>query len=75
MGDKVVSTFEYLKTSPTRNMPWIKRGMVCEIAGKRGVVTAGDGGYVRVRLDGEKHSRRYHPHWQAVYYEDGTILK
>ena len=57
-------------------MPWIKRGLICEINGKCGVVTAGDGSYVRVRYDGDKHSVRCHPHWQAVYYnDDGTILK
>lgn len=71
-----MNSFEYLRTSPVRNMPWIKRGVRCEMGGKPGVVTAGDGGYIRVRLNGEKRSGRYHPHWQAVYYnEDRSILK
>lgn len=71
-----MNSFEYLRTSVTRQMPWIKRGLVCEIDGKRGTVVAGDGGYVRVRYNGERHSVPCHPHWQAVYYDDnGTIIK
>jgi hypothetical protein len=71
-----MNSFDYLKTSPLRNMPWIKRGMQCDMDGKKGVVTAGDGEYVRVRLDGEKTSGRYHPHWQATYYDEhGNIVK
>lgn len=71
-----MNSFEYLKTSPFRNMPWIKRGMVCEIDGKRGVVTAGAGGYVRIRFDGMKFSKPCHPHYEAVYYDDkGNVVK
>lgn len=71
-----MNSFEYLKTSPMRNMPWIKRGMRVMIYGKPGLVTAGAGGYVRVRFDGEKRSVPCHPHSAAVYYnEDGSVLK
>lgn len=48
----------------------VKRGLrVTAYDGRRGVVTAGDGQYVRVRLDGEKHSFRYHPF--DLEYGDG----
>lgn len=71
-----MNSFEYLKTSPTRNMPWIRKGMRCNMDGRDGTVTVGDGGYVRVRFDGEKHSHPCHPHWMMTYYrEDGSILK
>lgn len=71
-----MNSFDYLRTSPTRNMPWIKRGMTCEIDGKRGVVIGGKGGYVRVRYDGAKYPVVCHPHWRAVYYDDnGQVIK
>lgn len=71
-----MNSFEYLKTSPYRDMPWIKRGMRCNMDGKNGVVTAGAGGSIHVRFDGDNWSHVCHPHWQMTYYnEDGTILK
>jgi hypothetical protein len=71
-----MNSFEYLKTSPTRNMPWIRRGLRCNMDGRWGVVTAGSGGGIRVRFDGEKHSKPCHPHWQMTYYDqNGNIIK
>lgn len=67
-------SFDYLKTY--RGMPWIKRGMVADMNGKRGRVTAGAGGGVNIRFDGEKHSSPCHPHWEMTYYDaEGNIIK
>lgn len=49
----------------------VKRGMrVVTECGKPGVVTCGDGAHVRVRVDGEKRSGRWHP--LALDYLDGV---
>lgn len=34
---------------------------------KFGTITSASGGYLRIRMDGEKHSRRYHPTWCIEY--------
>jgi hypothetical protein len=48
----------------------VKRGQrVTDERGYAGIVTCGDGAHVRVRLDGEKHSGRYHP--LSLDYGDG----
>lgn len=41
-------------------MPWLKIGLPVLAIGKPGTVTSATQ-YVFVRLDGEKHSRPYHP--------------
>jgi hypothetical protein len=57
-------------------MPFVQRGMVVEASGKRGKITAGDGGYIRVRYEGERTSIRRHPQWEMVYFdESGNIIK
>jgi hypothetical protein len=71
-----MNSFDYLKTSPYRNMPWIKRGMRCNMDGKWGTVTAGDGASVRVCFDDKKRTVTCHPHWQMTYYDaNGNIVK
>lgn len=69
-----MQNFDYLKTY--RGMPWIKRGMVVEVSGRRGVVTSGGSlGNVNVRFDGSKRISNCHPHWETVYYdESGNIV-
>ena len=47
-----------------------RRGMRVTVDGKSGVITCGDGQYLRVRLDGEKRSGRWHPTWRVVYHEE-----
>lgn len=42
------------------SMPWLKRGLAVLALGKPGTVTDATH-YVFVRLDGQKHSRPYHP--------------
>lgn len=52
----------------------VKRGMrVRAEDGRAGIVTCGDGAYVRVRLDGDKRSGRYHP--LSLDYLDGIAPK
>lgn len=51
----------------------VKRGMrVTTETGEHGTVTCGDGMHVRVRLDGEKHSGRWHPF--SLDYGDGITI-
>jgi len=45
----------------------VKRGQRVLFEGKPGKVTDLRGGDVLIRLDGEKHSERYHPTWHLVY--------
>lgn len=37
------------------------KGMRVNVYGKTGVITGGDGAYIKVRVDGEKHAGNYHP--------------
>lgn len=46
-----------------------RRGMRVVADGKPGVITCGDGQYLRVRLDGEKRSGRWHPTWHMEYID------
>lgn len=34
-----------------------------------GTITGAAGGYLRIRLDGEKRSQRYHPTWNIEYID------
>ncbi|WP_197747585.1 hypothetical protein [Mycolicibacillus koreensis] len=45
------------------------RGQAVEVDGRQGVITGSDGQYLRVRLDGEKHSVRAHPTWRVRYLD------
>lgn len=44
-----------------------KRGMRVVADGKPGVITGSVGSYLRIRLDGEKTSGRWHPTWRIEY--------
>lgn len=46
-----------------------KRGARVVADGKPGRITSGDGAHIRVRLDGEKHSRPWHPTWRLDYLD------
>ena len=35
-----------------------------------GVITGADGKYLRIRLDGDKISCRFHPTWKLTYLEE-----
>lgn len=46
-----------------------KRGMrVTVYDGREGTITCGAGHYIRIRLDGEKRSRIFHPTWKLTYH-------
>lgn len=63
----------------SRGVP-AKRGMRVRYTGakdgdKLGTITTARGGYVQIRLDGEKHVHSYHPTWELDYLDDsGAIL-
>lgn len=38
--------------------------------GEPGTITCGDGHYLRIRLDGEKRSGKWHPLWNIDYGDD-----
>ena len=48
-----------------------KRGMRVMYNGdgnrRLGTITRADGQYLRIRLDGERRSGRYHPAWKLTY--------
>ena len=52
-----------------------KRGGRVEYRGgaeiQTGTITGSDGHYLRIRIDGEKHSGNYHPAW-AMRFLDAT---
>ena len=50
------------------------KGMRVSVYGKEGVITGGDGSYICVRVDGQKHSGNYHPTDGVVYKVEGTTL-
>jgi hypothetical protein len=51
------------------NVP-AKRGGRVDYQGRLGIITGSVNGYLRIRLDGEKHSRRYHPTWKIKYLSE-----
>jgi hypothetical protein len=55
----------------SRKVP-AKRGMKVEVDGKSGVITSTHGGYLMVRLDGQKYRITCHPRWRFTYiHPDG----
>lgn len=60
-----------------RHMPWLRRGMLVDVNGKRGVVTGGNSGCnIQVRFEGRSWSSNCHPWWETTYYAaDGTVIK
>ena len=40
-----------------------------------GTITGAVGAYLRVRLDGNKHSGRYHPTWALKYLPNGPTFE
>jgi len=47
-----------------------KRGQRVVAYGKPGVITGTEGQYLRIRLDGQKHSDNYHPLDGIEYIKD-----
>ncbi len=46
-----------------------KRLMRVRALGMPGTITGFSGAYLRIRLDGERRSRLYHPTWRIEYPE------
>jgi len=46
-----------------------KRGLPVAVEGKRGVITGSCGSHLKIRIDGETKSRKYHPTWRIEYLE------
>lgn len=44
-----------------------RRGGRVIVDGKPGRITSGDGQYIRVLVDGEKKSTKWHPTWRVEY--------
>ena len=59
-----------------RALPFLKRGMRVEVAGKPGRITGTNGSQnLQVRFDGLKFSQNCHPTWDIVYFDkDGSVL-
>lgn len=52
-----------------------ERGGRVEAEGKPGRITSFAGAHIRIRLDGEKHSRPWHPTWHMKYLDAaGNVL-
>jgi len=65
---------EYVRQK--RHLPFLRRGMVVDMKGERGVITRGNSsGNIQVRFDGQKHSCNCHPTWETTYYDrDGKVI-
>jgi hypothetical protein len=63
MADRITS-FDYVRR--TYRVP-AKRGLRVTVDGKPGVITRGQGHYIRVRFDGMNHARPCHPTWRVDY--------
>lgn len=68
-------SLKYIRES--RNLPFVKRGMIVEVDGKLGKITSGNSsGNINVRFDGKKQAVNCHPHWKTVYYDStGNIIE
>ena len=43
--------------------------------GRYGTILGSRGGYLRIRLDGDKHPGNYHPTWELDYMDDeGKVI-
>lgn len=49
-----------------------KRGGEVLYEGKHGVITGSYSAYLRIRLDGEKRSKLYHPTYNLEYLPEAT---
>lgn len=60
----------------TRGVPAKRGGRVkftgCEIP-KFGTIRSAKHGYLMIVLDGEKHTRPYHPTWKLEYLESSSV--
>ena len=62
----MVVIMDYIRK--TYNVP-AKQGGVIEYQGKIGRILGASGGYLRIKLDGEKRVGLYHPTYNITYYK------
>ena len=48
------------------------RGVRVNVYGKDGVIEKGEGAYIMVRVDGDRHARPYHPTDGVTYKVEGV---
>jgi hypothetical protein len=71
------STMSIAHIRKTRGLPFLKVGMRIESlhAGRKGKITSARNGYLKIMLDGDKHSGAYHPWWMIRYFDkEGNML-
>ena len=58
-----------------RKMPFLRRGMRCNMDGRWAKVTSGFGAGLMVLFDDATYPKPVHPKWQMTYYDtDGNIV-
>jgi len=59
-----------------RGLPPVKKGMRCEVDGRKGTIEGGNGSAnFNVQFDGIDAIRNCHPEWRmTVFNDDGSIL-
>lgn len=65
---------QYIRES--RNMPWLRRGMVVDLDGRKGKITSGGpSGHVHVLFEDRTFPCPCHPQWQMTYYaKSGEVI-
>lgn len=53
-----------------RKMPFLKRGIRCNMDGRWGRVTSALGANLMVKFDGDIYPRPVHPIWEMTYYDE-----
>lgn len=59
-----------------RNLPAIKKGMRCEVDGRKGVIVGGNSSAnFNVKFDDNGTIRNCHPEWKmSIFNNDGSIV-
>lgn len=64
----------YMYIRKAYNMPWLRRGLIVDMNGKRGKIT-GAATYLHVRFDGQSRSVNCHPTWAMTFYDNaGAVI-
>ena len=59
-----------------RNMPWLRRGLLIDVNGERGIVVDGNTSMnLQVKFLAANQAQNCHPTWETTYYDEhGTLL-
>ena len=71
------NTQEYIdRVCEYRQLPKIKKGMRCEVDGKKGKIWGGNSSAnFNVLFDGEKMTMNCHPEWKMkIFNDDGSVI-